>query len=244
VLTPRVRSLTEKVLREAASRTSKAWNPRGWSDADKEKVLLVDPHSIAHYRTIAGWEHPHLAGYDEAGGITARKFVRLNSGKVLDGDWDQNLPSFDNNDIYRLLHAHYCEGMEWEEIDVYQRFLGDIEQGERRWHWSSSEEELRQAARVTEKLYESMRRYGCRPSETGDDITVSIARDGRLLYNNVGGHHRLSIAKILDLDEVPVRVLVRHKEWQELRDSLRKRRPEAEPLSPKLLNHPDLQDLL
>src|SRR5690625_5570015 len=96
VLAPRVRSLTEKVLREAASRTSKAWNPRGWSDADKEKVLLVDPHSIAHYRTIAGWEHPHLAGYDEAGGITARKFVRLNSGKVLDGDWDQNLPSFDN----------------------------------------------------------------------------------------------------------------------------------------------------
>ena len=48
------------------------------------------------------------------------------------------------------------------------------------------------------------------------EIQVDVARDGELLFAD--GRHRLSIAKLLDLDAVPVTFLVRHEGWMERRD--------------------------
>ena len=49
-----------------------------------------------------------------------------------------------------------------------------------------------------------------------NEISIDVARDGELLY--VDGQHRLAIAKILDLDSIPVVFHVRHKCWMEYRD--------------------------
>ena len=49
-----------------------------------------------------------------------------------------------------------------------------------------------------------------RPLELGE-IIVHIARDGSFLFDD--GRHRLSIAKILRLTQVPVLVLLRHRDW-------------------------------
>ena len=40
-----------------------------------------------------------------------------------------------------------------------------------------------------------------------DNISVALTRDNTLLFNN-RGHHRLSIAKILGLNSVPVKITV------------------------------------
>ncbi len=61
--------------------------------------------------------------------------------------------------------------------------------------------------------YESQRKLLCE-NETNnltrikDEITVNIGRDGDLLFNN--GAHRLSIVKILDIEKIPIRIVVIH----------------------------------
>ncbi|MEX2541105.1 MAG: hypothetical protein WD314_04825, partial [Trueperaceae bacterium] len=179
------------------------------------------------------------------------RFVLANVGKVIDGDWDLAGTPFAQNNIYRLLRERFVDGVPWDETEVWQRFAADIALGERRWHWSASVEELWAAARETEALYESIRKNGYRPAGSNgrgggiDEITVSIGRDGELLYCNVGGHHRLSIAKILEIERVPVRVLLRHRRWQDVRDEVRAsgHAAGASGCAAKLLEHPDLQDL-
>lgn len=74
---------------------------------------------------------------------------------------------------------------------------------------------------------------GLFPSEL-DEITVDVGRNGELLL--VDGRHRLSIAKILELEEIPVVFLVRHEGWMEYREELCN---SGEPIP----DHPDLRDL-
>lgn len=49
------------------------------------------------------------------------------------------------------------------------------------------------------------------PSVMINEILVDVGRDGELLL--VDGRHRLSIVKILGLDEIPVVKHVRHEQW-------------------------------
>lgn len=45
-----------------------------------------------------------------------------------------------------------------------------------------------------------------------DQISVNVARDGKLLFNN-RGLHRLSIAKIVGVEKIPISVVVWHSKW-------------------------------
>lgn len=226
----------------------RALMPGGWTDADFDRLIEVSPAAIEHYQDISEWRHPRLARYAPKAGIDARRFVAVNRGKVLDGDWDLPRRRFEQNDIYRLLSEHFVDGVPWEETEVFRKFAEEIAAGERRWHWSSSTSEMLQAAHEVEGLYQSMRVDGYRQNGSADAITVSIGRNGELLYNNVGGHHRLSIAKILGLERVPVRVMLRHRSWQDLRDEVRTARTsgraELSDRARALLAHPDLASIL
>jgi hypothetical protein len=76
------------------------------------------------------------------------------------------------------------------------------------------------------------------------DIQVDIGRDGEILQHN--GRHRLWFAQHLDIDEIPVVVVVRHEEWQELRDEIANATSEAD-LSDRArrhLDHPDMVDVV
>lgn len=68
------------------------------------------------------------------------------------------------------------------------------------------------------------------------EVLVDIGRDGSLLLGN--GRHRLAIAKLLEVDAIPVGVLVRHADWIVHRDAVAD--GERVPDDPE---HPDLADL-
>jgi hypothetical protein len=53
-----------------------------------------------------------------------------------------------------------------------------------------------------------------------DEILVDIGREGELLF--VTGRHRLSLAKLLDLDRIPIAIVVRHAQWMDRRKRLLK----------------------
>ena len=50
-----------------------------------------------------------------------------------------------------------------------------------------------------------------------DDLMVAIDRNGNPLFVQ-NGSHRLSICKILGIKKIPVRIYVRHTEWEKTRD--------------------------
>ena len=68
-----------------------------------------------------------------------------------------------------------------------------------------------------------------------DEVQVNISREGDLIMDD--GRHRLISAKILNLDEIPVRVRVRHKEWQETRERI----AEGEVPDYVDFSHPDIK---
>ncbi len=66
-----------------------------------------------------------------------------------------------------------------------------------------------------------------------NEILVDVGRNGEILF--VDGVHRLSIAKLLDLEEIPVTILVRHSEWiRKLQQAVK---------STETLDHPDYRQL-
>ena len=68
---------------------------------------------------------------------------------------------------------------------------------------------------------------------------VVIGRDGTIIWRD--GYHRLTLAKMAGVEKIPVQVVCRHKQWQELREDIyNKGLPEE---CEDLKGHPDLQDV-
>ena len=160
--------------------------------------------------------------------------------RIKGGDWDKDTEVFDARDFFKAFEMHFEEGVEWEDTP-----LGDRNWPQRRFD-------------TIDSIYESIDEEGYelqtdlrRPVNTKDiyalnkymwefnEIIVSIGRDGEILHED--GNHRLAIAKILNLDEIPVRVLVRHEKWQEKREKAVKN---PEQLDQKHRFHPDIEYLI
>jgi ParB-like chromosome segregation protein Spo0J len=68
---------------------------------------------------------------------------------------------------------------------------------------------------ASDQLYSSIRKKGIkRPGFFNriDPLYVFLSRDGELLWGS-GGNHRLAIAKILELEKIPVKIRVCHAEF-------------------------------
>lgn len=138
---------------------------------------------------------------------------------------------FEESVFYRSLESHFERGTPWEETELVRRALDLVgtDGTERVWHECRTAEDVRRRCRELDDLYEAIRDEGYRAERErlGTDptvgfrhclrqeITVDVGRDGDLLL--VCGKHRLAIAKLLDLETVPVVFLVRHPEWMRRR---------------------------
>ena len=56
------------------------------------------------------------------------------------------------------------------------------------------------------------------PMKRRDNIIIGIGRDGDLLFTD--GKHRFTIASILGIKKIPVRIFQRHKQWVDLRNEV------------------------
>ena len=99
----------------------------------------------------------------------------------------------------------------------------------------TNREQWEERLKKVESLYYQIKRDGYKPqkeiySPKGwlekiekpmailDDITIAIGRNGELLL--IEGRHRLSTARLLNLPEIPVRIIFRHKKWMDFRREL------------------------
>ncbi len=172
--------------------------PKKYTVCDPYVVLYVDPADITH---ISGLHDQKRRGW------------------VIGGDWDKNGEAFDDLPLPRSIRIHYQDNVPWEETPLATKY--------------DDPHSFRQKCEKIEQLHNSIKQDGFRlQRELADDsptemweranatiapftneITVDIGRDGELLWNMLG-KHRLSIAKALELEEVPVMIYSRHRNWE------------------------------
>ena len=179
--------------------------------------------------------------------------------EIIEGNWDKEKESMKEKTLFNSFKMRFTENKPWEETPSYKKRIKKIEKGESS-SWYGTKEELLQVLEETDKLYNNISENGYKTQKEikfGKDYTkkfnnyidndlgifneiiVNIGRDGEILFEE--GYHRFYISKILELDEIPVRVLVRHKKWQEKRN-MAVLNPEK--LSDEEKQHPDIEYLL
>jgi len=172
-----------------------------------------------------------------------------------------------NASFYRSLEVHFDRDIEWEETPFVRQVLDQVAAGKTVWTCATRADVKEKCGRV-DQLYERIADRGYQTHKDRirggvddlkntrktalyrwlkkhtvvgkDEVCVNIARDGTLLF--FAGKHRLAIAKILGLDSIPVVVLTRHEQWQEVRDRITASKATDVPAGLRI--HPDLQDIV
>ena len=222
------------------------------------KVVSVDPDRIAHMV-----EYSALPAQARERTVFDRPKYTY-AGAVRSGDWDRTDRRFEDSDIYRSFEAHFARDVPWAETPFFRTAIKHIQRGTELWG-CETRADFEARCRSLDVLFESIRRNGYRSQRelaaaTADDlfveegpslpfrvrlvnheIAVCIGRDGEFLFKD--GRNRLAIAKVLDLDAIPVWLMLRHEEWHRRRDAIAAGLDRLAELEPDLRTHPDLVDL-
>jgi len=194
-----------------------------YTDADPYKHIYVDPSDVE---------------------FTTDEIFSKRRGWVVDGQWDLSGDRYMDRKFASAIEQRFVKGLDWEKT-----VLADTYDGRK----------FDQRCHSIDQLYQNIRKRGYKSQQQlleddpnaawnglndamhplANEVTVDIGRNGELLWN-ICGQHRLAIAKILDIDQIPVQVFRRHKQWQTIRNKVRN----GEDISEEFLDHPDLDDLL
>lgn len=197
------------------------------------KVYWIDPHEIVY------------ATPGKAFDIFEYK------GRVIGGNWDRLIHRFDELSIYISYKERLSKGTSWKELPYYQDILDLIAMRIPVWG-CKSREDLDRRCLLLDKLFEDIKQNGYKTQavlqkekhtilDLEDEITVNIGRHGDLLFCN--GRHRLTIAKIAGMKEIPVKITVRHIEWEAFKREIERyaQRNNGKVYAP--LTHMDLQSI-
>jgi len=227
---PLGRRLPVGICRRAHTVRRRLW-ARRYTDADAFRLIEIDPARIEQSLLETAPKRPQW-------------------GRVVSGDWDQQAEPFADRLVPRGLKQRFVEGREWRETALFAAFVDQLSRFGNAWGHVSIEGFERRCAAI-ERLYQSLQRTGYRRQEQlagtarprlahrVDEINVDIGRNGTL-YWRCYGQHRLALAKLLDLETVPVLIHRRHRDWQRHRDRLRTDGVSSRCES-QSVDHPDLR---
>lgn len=168
------------------------------------------------------------------------------TGRVVDGRWDLDHGSqLTESNLCRWFERRFHDGCAWEETDKYAGRAERIKKGRSKRY--ATVDEFREKLQSYDRMYEEFDRGNYRlqteladeravgkPGDGGralfpsltdhtlvrHEIAVNVGRDGTLFWND--GRHRLFLALVAGLEKIPVRIVVRHAKWQQLRDEIAK----------------------
>ncbi len=176
--------------------------------------------------------------------------------KIINGDWDLNYrDGIEDSPRLKAIQNYIDGNHKWEETEYYKNQSQRFENNESQWA-KHTKDNLDQKFERLESLIDSIRVQGYKSQiETPDnnprvndkidhllkefnEIKVHIGRRGQFLL--ASGGHRTTIARALNIDKIPVRIVCRHSLWQQKRDKIKK----TQKLPADLENHRDLQNLV
>lgn len=236
----RFRAATQVALIRFDRQARRRWRPLAYTDADPFKIIHIDSGLLTRQQRYVPCEAR----------VRPAKWNGFHewrcSGYVLDGSWHEDTYPLEDRPIYRALKARFTDDVPWPDIEFIQEVLA----GQQHWHSCRSEQDVIERAKRIDALYQTILRDGYKAAaefrsrlrdwrKVVDDITVNIGPNGEFIRNS-SGMHRLVIAQVLRLERTPVRVLIRHRMWQAVRDDVL--RTNVVPIA--YAEHPDLQDLV
>lgn len=229
----------------ASFRTYTAWhheaNSRRYDvPADPWELLPVSPETVTQFNNE----------------------LRLNwgLGRVQGGDWDSEdcCHSLRETTIYRSLEQRFDGGADWEETPLYERAAAQLEEHDHFRGYESLEAFQAVRCEYIDELYRRIDQEGYRPNAKAThekaaednpfedayanhlDPLVVIGRDGEIYWAE--GFHRFTIASLLDIDEIPVLVLCRHENWQQVRERIHAADGALPAELDEYRDHPDVPD--
>lgn len=140
-------------------------------------------------------------------------------GLILDGDWDENLITIDeNNEFYFSFKEHLYNKIPWEDTQYFKRIVKKINLGEIKWG-CTNEVEFLNKCEEWDSIFNDIKNNGYKQNQDSDYVNINIGRTGNIIFND--GLHRLIFAKILNLKQIPVKIIVRHKNWIDLKKEIK-----------------------
>ncbi|WP_336135423.1 hypothetical protein [Natronomonas amylolytica] len=163
------------------------------------EILWVDPQHI-EYSTSAS------KMFDED-----RTYPRFG---ILDGDWDTHKYRWRDSRLWSGLCERFEDGNAWEETTYYQFSIERLEAGDPLPYLDgpNTRQHLWEYLDALDALYEDIQTNGYDPSSA---IIVHLGRNGEWIVGQ--GNHRRTIASIVGVDAIPVRIRFRHRKWQDIR---------------------------
>ncbi len=141
------------------------------------------------------------------------------TGKIKRGNWDQKLDLYNKLPFHQATIKRIIENKNWSEIEE----VGKAREGGIKW--PGKPYKVDRDIEKTEELLNSIQKEGFKTQEeiknvsyeeaeknwdlsALNEVCVDLDREGNPLF--VDGRHRLSIAKILGIEKIPARVVMRH----------------------------------
>ena len=136
--------------------------------------------------------------------------------RIINSSWDKN-PGilFSKLDEYQSLLNHYLGKENWKKSKFAQRYynflkIKDIpDRG-----FTNANNFLSGREKQIDKLFESILKNNIYPTNIENDkklfidnISLALTKNEKVYFNN-RGHHRLSIAKILGVKKIPVKITI------------------------------------
>ena len=170
-------------------------------------------------------------------------------GEIRGGDWESKITPRENfiqnsNPKYYAMVQRYTKGMSWMETDLFQSYEKKITEGKKVKGYDDISEVEKYYNRVYDRIYQSIQENGVLPANENNPhiapIYIIIYSNGEILYT-VDGNHRLYMCLAAGIDKIPVRVWMRHKQWQEKREHILSRKGRnVDEKYRKFLDHPDI----
>jgi len=174
-------------------------------------------------------------------------------GQVKRGEWSDKKESIYKTPIFQGMYERFQNNKDWRETVIYKDAIEKFEDREDLRGARNIKDFVNNRCSYVDRLYEDVKKNGYKKASASEsdterfrndytdklEVLVIIGPNGEIFLRD--GQHRFAIAHMLNL-EIPVQVLCRHGQWQEIRDEIY-----ANGLTKKyehLRNHPDIQDIL
>lgn len=221
---------------------------------DLPKMITIDPNELEYMLAI---RRAYLPTTDNR----VKKYGAPNNSPVvgvMGGPWDRLKKYWFDHTMTRSIRNRYEQNIPWKDTEYYrywERYASD----------GSKYDEIDKRVDDLDNLFESLESDGYIPQTelldtnqnlmiTENPSTVSIrgenypsecriaiGRDGELIRCDAA-KHRVTMAKLIGIEKIPVIILIRHSRWQQIRDAYMSAESicDVPPEYRKHQNHPDI----
>jgi len=128
--------------------------------------------------------------------------------------WDKPGIKFKDLPEYTSILNHYKGKLNWKKSEVALRVVNYLKKVKEIRGFSDPKKLLEDRERKIDLLFKSIERNGVLPKgnsknikDFNDNISINLGARSKIYFNN-RGHHRLSVAKILKIKFIPVKITV------------------------------------